>query len=108
MDIKVTEATGLANDQVRVRGLVDGVEVEAFGWRSALTNHYDPKAYDPETGHRHTAPAQEAEKMSAEEASTIALVPRDEPRAMTKDERMTYFEGLLAAAVPEPEVDLLA
>jgi len=54
-------------------------ELSAYGWLSALTNHYDPSDYDPDTGHRRAGA---------------------QPRAMTAAERVTYYAALIAAAIP--------
>lgn len=110
VDLTILELHDLGNDVLRVRGTDgttetvragtedDGTPIteerqrvfEATGWVSALTNHYDEAAYDPETGHRDNAA---------------------KPRAMVDDERTAYAVRLLREqneALREGPRDLLA
>lgn len=87
MSAHVTQVHYAGGDRITVVGTVDGhdddagqpIIVSAAGWVSAMEQHYDPDAYG-EDGHRD---------------------PDREPRAMTDDERMAYWESLLADSVPQ-------
>lgn len=68
-DIKTHNAP---NDTLIITGKVDGVLTTAYGWQSAVTNHYD--AHEGE--HR---------------------PPSLEPRHMTSEEEQSYYESLLTA-----------
>lgn len=80
----------LGDDVLRVDGhhmTQDGdqarpVLVQAFGWVSATTNHYDPDQYDQDTGH---------------------LVDGATPRQMSQDELLAYAQQLLAEQDPNRE-----
>lgn len=82
MGYTIAEVLDAGGDVLLVRATdADGNEVEAAGWVSATTNHYDPSAYssDPETG----------ELVRDEKA---------EPRAMTPAEVGAYALSLLPPA----------
>lgn len=79
-EIVVSKAVDAGDDVLVVTGTVDGVEVEARGWVSAVSNHYAPSDYGDD-GHR-----------------------KDDAKAkvMTTQEQAAYFASLLVAAVPSP------
>lgn len=83
--IELIEVVDAGEDRLLVRGRdADGNELEATGWVSATTNHYEPGSYD--------------------EDGNLFVDAR--PRAMTAEEVGTYALGLLgvdvAAAAPKP------
>jgi hypothetical protein len=72
--IVVTEAFDLGADVLLARGKINGDEIEARGWISAMENHYAPGDYD-----------------------TIGLLKTTaKARKMNKAERIAYCEQLLA------------
>ena len=79
-DVQVLKAQDWGNDVLAVMGTVDGVAVEARGWMSAMTNHYQPTDYD-EGGN---------------------LKDGAKPAVMTDAERLAYMQGLLIAVAPKP------
>jgi hypothetical protein len=56
------------------------IAIEARGWVSATTNHFDADAYDPATGHR---------------------TPDAKPREMTEDEKRAYAERVVREQHPD-------
>lgn len=81
----VTEVLDVGDDVLLVKALDDdGNELEARGWVSATSNHYDPGSYD----------------------AAGNLLPDARPRAMTAEEVGSYALGLLgvdvATAAPKP------
>lgn len=70
--MKVTRVTA-RGDTLIILGEQGKQEYKAVGWLSATMNHYDASAYKQD-GHR---------KASAK------------PRAMTKEEKLAYYERLL-------------
>lgn len=75
-----------ATDVVTIRGELDGVAHVAYGWVSAMTNHYGPECYGPD-GH---------------------LLEDAVPRAMSETEKDAYWRVLLAAALePTPQGPLV-
>lgn len=83
MTVEIFEALDFGDDVLLVRGTVEGVPVEARGWMSAMTNHFEADEYDGD-GH---------------------LIDGAEPRQMTSAERKTYCETLLREACDEIEAD---
>lgn len=51
MDVKLTKIQNIGNDILLVIGNINGEEVQAHGWVSAINNHYDDFHY-LENGHR--------------------------------------------------------
>jgi hypothetical protein len=84
MEVIVASAHDIGGDVLEVRGSVDGEEVTATGWVSALTNHYDASAYGDD-GH---------------------LRDGAKPRKMTKAEQLDYCRRLLVGVAPPPRRDL--
>lgn len=86
MGANVELVTDLGNDVLEVRGTVDDntgedgqpVQLVAFGWVSAMENHY-PDAKHDDDGNRD---------------------PAAKPTPMTDDERMAYWGQLLTNMVP--------
>lgn len=80
----ITAVLDAGDDVLKVEALdPDGNKLEAFGWVSATTNHYDASAYTTDAaGNLHRDPA--------------AL-----PRAMTAAEVGEYAHSLLLAQHPE-------
>lgn len=81
MTISITGLFDAGNDVLLVRGTTDAMQtedgdplpIEARGWISATSNHFDPEYYGDD-GHRK---------------------PGATARAMTKDEQRAYATGLL-------------
>jgi len=65
-------------DALYVRGAVDGALVEAVGWQSALTHHYDADAYAP-----------------VDKQGNVHRYAEAQARAMTDAEAQQYIESLL-------------
>lgn len=78
-EILVTEAINLGGDVLQVTGYVGGEPVQAVGWISVLTDHYDDAAYNKKGELRSNA----------------------EPRPMTADEAKAYCQQLLADVAGE-------
>ncbi len=78
MTVLVYQVEDRGGDVLYVRGSVDGVEVEALGWVSATTNHYDP----------------------ADVGEDGYPKPGAKTRAMTAAEARAYVEGLLNPPAP--------
>lgn len=45
MDVQFTNVEYIGNDRLAIYGLIDGHKVTAFGWLSAITNHFDDDHY---------------------------------------------------------------
>ncbi len=93
MKVEIASTTAL-DDVLTVRGTVDGKQVTAQGWVSAMTNHYDPHAYG-EDGHL----LHEYEKDDYKKTPRVARI-KVSSREMTADEKRAYCERLLVAAAP--------
>ena len=66
-------------DVLSVQGVDgDGVDLQATGWQSAMTNYYPPEMYDADGN----------------------FVPGAVPRAMTGTEQLAYCQSLLDALAP--------
>jgi len=94
-EIVITEALAeRAIDRIALRGTVDGREVTASCWLSAVENFYPPDAYeDVPEGDDTRAPGRH-------------LKDGSKPRRMTEAERTRYFAGLLAEAAGSGLEDL--
>jgi hypothetical protein len=88
--ITITETLDAGNDVLVVKGIVDGEEVQARGWFSAMNNHYDEHAYG-EDGHLKTELVDPGKDGSAAR-------PAVHPREMSPEEKKAYCERLLADA----------
>lgn len=88
MDVQVTRVTAADTDSdlLLVEGLVDEVPVQASGWVTAMTNFYPPEAY-----------------IQGDDGGLV-LVDAATARPMTDSEKMVYWQSLLAAVAPAPEV----
>lgn len=107
MKIEIKETLDAGDDVLVVRGTVEGVTakdekgeavpilIEARGWLSATTNHYDTTDYEdipePTKDDKHGR------------AHGHHLKKGAKPREMTPAEKREYCEALLAAAAPHPE-----
>jgi hypothetical protein len=81
--MRVTRVDDLGDDRLRVVGVDDnGEEVEAQGWVSAMTNHFDAAHYGDD-GHR---------------------VEDAQPREMTDEEKHAYWLQLLTEQAAPPQV----
>lgn len=77
----VTKVSDLGNDVLEVVGLVDGEEVTANGWVSAMTNYFPASCYGSD-GH---------------------LKPDAVAQEMTDRQKTAYWKSLLTGT-PEPVV----
>lgn len=83
MDVTLTSVEDAGNDVLLIKAVVGDQEVEARGWASAITNHYDASANDAK-GQRK---------------------PNQKPRAMTAAEVKAYCEQRIREAngiLPDP------
>jgi hypothetical protein len=80
---KVTDLSAQQPDVIQVDGSIDGAELTAYGWLSAMSNYYPPTSYDDDG----------------------SLKEGSQARAMDTDEKMAYWVSLLeelAPAIPTP------
>jgi hypothetical protein len=87
MAANVLSAHDMGGDVLLVTGTVDGLDVQAQGWVSAFTNHFDEHHY------------------SHDEDGNLTRAEDAQPREMTAEERLSYCERLLIEQNPVP-VDL--
>lgn len=81
MKVKILDIYDAGEDRLRVEAEVDGRLVIAYGWVSALTNHFDEDAYAKDGDRKKGAKARE----------------------MTREERREYCERLVREAVVASE-----
>jgi hypothetical protein len=79
-DVKLLSVNDAGGDVLVVKAAVGDLEIEARGWVSATTNHYDDASLDSKTGHRRAGAR---------------------PRAMTPKEIGAYARRLIVEQHPE-------